>query len=60
MTNGSLMKAKSIAEFCNTFHLQLAIIGLENQYSVFLRVAFLHRFYYNEVSNVIIITSHGS
>ena len=36
MTNGSLMKVKSIADaplgaFCNTFDLQLAIIGPENQ-----------------------------
>ena len=34
MTNGSLMKVKSIV---NTFDLHLAIIGLENQLSVFLR-----------------------
>ena len=50
------MKVKSIAEcspwnsgplgaFCNTFELHKAIIGLENQFVVFLRVAFLHRFY---------------
>ena len=44
------MKVKSIAEcslgaFCNTFDLHLVIIGLEYQYVVFLRVAFLHRFY---------------
>ena len=50
MTNGSLM-VKSIAEclgaFCNTFDLHKAIIiGLENQFVVFLRVAVLHRFYY--------------
>ena len=50
MTNGSLTKVKSIAEsplgaFCNNFDLHLAIIGLENQFSVFLRVAVLHRFY---------------
>ena len=48
MTNGSLMKVKSIAEcslgaFCNTFDLHLAIIGLENQVFVFFRVAILHR-----------------
>ena len=44
MTNGSLMKVDSIAEcsrgaFCNTFVLHLAIIGLQNQFLVFLRVA---------------------
>ena len=27
-----------LVAFCNTFDLQLAIIGLENQFSVFLRV----------------------
>ena len=46
MTNGSLMKVKSITEcslgaVCNTFYLNLAIIGLENQFLVFLRVALL-------------------
>ena len=41
LTNGSLMKVKHIAEcilrntFCNTFDLHYAIIGLENQFSVF-------------------------
>ena len=46
MTNGSLTKVESIAEwFCNTFDLHLAIIDLENQFSVFFRVAVLHRFY---------------
>ena len=47
MTNGSLMKAESIAEcsFCNTFDLYKAIIGIENRLVVFLRVAVLHRFY---------------
>ena len=45
MINGSLMKVESNAEFCNTFDLHLAIIGLENQFSVFLRVVVLHRFY---------------
>ena len=44
MTNGSLMKVESIAEcskgaFCNTFDLYYAIIGIENQFSVFLRAA---------------------
>ena len=42
------MKAESIAEclgaFCNTFDLHLAIIGLENQFMVLLRVAVLDRF----------------
>ena len=47
MTNGSLMKVKKIADtplgaFCNTFDLHYGIIGLENQFSVFLRVAVLH------------------
>ena len=37
MTNGSLMKVKSIAE-CNIFDLFLAIIGLGNHFLVFLRV----------------------
>ena len=45
MTNGSSMKVESIAEFCNTFDLHLAIISPKNQLSVFLRVAILHRFY---------------
>ena len=45
MTNGSLMKVESIAEFCNTFDLNYAIIGLEKQFLVFLRVAVLDRFY---------------
>ena len=39
MTNGSLMKVESIAEcslgaFCNTFDLQLVIIGLESQFGL--------------------------
>ena len=42
MTNGSLLKVKSIAEcsswaFCNTFDLYKVIIGLENQFSIFLK-----------------------
>ena len=50
MTNGSLMKVESIADaplgaFCNTFDLHLAMIGLENQFLVFLRVAVLDRLY---------------
>ena len=48
------MKVESIAEllqnapigaFCNTFDLHQEIIGLENQFSDFLRVTILHRFY---------------
>ena len=39
MTNGSLMKVESIAAFRNTFDLHQEIIGLENQFVVFLRVA---------------------
>ena len=31
--------------FCNTFDLHSAIIRLENQFVVFLRVLVLHRFY---------------
>ena len=31
--------------FCNTFDLHYAIIGLENKFLVFLRVAVLYRFY---------------
>ena len=45
----SLMKFESIAEcspfdVCNTFDMDLSIIGLENQFVVFLRVAVLHWF----------------
>ena len=46
MTNGSLMKVESIADAI-TFDLHSAIIGLEEQFSVFLRVTVLHRFYFN-------------
>ena len=42
MTNGSLMID---CVFCNAFDLHKAIIGLEKQVSVFLRVAGLHRLY---------------
>ena len=50
MTYGSLMKVKSIAEFRNTFDLHHAIIGLEKQFSVFLRVAVLsYRVYCTEL-----------
>ena len=45
MTSDSLMQVKSIGAFCNSFDLNLAVFGLENQFSVFLRVAVLHRFY---------------
>ena len=45
MTNGGLLKVESIA-FCNIFVLHLVIIGIENQFSLFLRVVVLHRFYY--------------
>ena len=34
-----------LGAFCNTFDLHYAIVGLENQFVVFLRVAVLHRFY---------------
>ena len=38
MTNDSLMKVESVAEwaFCNTFDLHLTIIGIENQFLVFI------------------------
>ena len=42
------MKVENITVFgalCNTFDLHKAIIGLENKFVVFLRVAVLHRFY---------------
>ena len=44
MTNGSLMKVKKLQNaplgaFCNTFDQHYAIIGLEKQFAVFLRVA---------------------
>ena len=42
----SLMKVESIAECsCNTFDLHYAIISIETQFLVILRVAVLHRFY---------------
>ena len=51
MTNVSLMKVESIAEcskgsILQYFDLHLAIISIENQFLVFLRVAVLHRFYF--------------
>ena len=42
MATGSLMNEESTVEY---FDLHLAIIGLENQFSVFLREVVLHRFY---------------
>ena len=39
ITNGSLMKVKSIAECSHIFDLHYVIIGLEKQFLVFLRVA---------------------
>ena len=40
------MKVENISVECaNAFDLHKAIIGLENQFVVFLRVAVLHRFY---------------
>ena len=50
MTNGILMKVESmqnapLGAFCNTFDLHKAIIGLENLFSVILRVTLLHRLY---------------
>ena len=53
MTNGSLMALQNapLGAFCNTFDLHSAIIGLEKQFSVFLRVVVLHRFYYNHTGS---------
>ena len=50
MTNGSLMKVECIA----TFDLHKAIIGLENQFSVFFRVAVLHRFYCDFIPHLLV------
>ena len=52
-TNDSLMKVESIANcslgaFCYTFYLHLAVIGLITQFSVLLRVAVLHGFYWTK------------
>ena len=44
-----------LGAFCNTFDLHYAIIGLENHFFVFLRVAVLHRFYCNCGQNDLII-----
>ena len=38
------MQNAPLGEFCNIFDLHQVIIGLENQFLVFLRVAVLHRF----------------
>ena len=52
LTNATLMQVESIAEcfsleaFCNTFDLHQGIVGIENQFSVILRVAVLDRFYF--------------
>ena len=46
MTNGSLMKFESILDCSrNTFDLHEAIIGLENQFLILLRVAVSDKFY---------------
>ena len=57
--NGSLMKVKSIAEcspwsnnFCNTFDLHLAIIGLENQFSNLFENGHLRYIYSRDLANV--------
>ena len=39
------MQNAPLGAFCNTFDLHKAIIGLENQFVAFLRVAVLDRFY---------------
>ena len=39
------MQNAPFGAFCNTVDLHEAIIGLENQFAVFLRVAVLHRVY---------------
>ena len=39
------MQNAHLGAFCNTFDLHKVIIGLETQFSAFLRVAVLHRFY---------------
>ena len=40
-----MLQNAPLGAFCNTFDLHSAIIGLENQFVVFLRVAVSHRFY---------------
>ena len=49
MTNGSLMKVKNYCRMLPLEHSAIRLtcikmIGLENQFSIFLRVAILHRF----------------
>ena len=51
------MKVESEA-FCNTFDLLKAIIGVENQFLVFLRVAVLHRFYCIAIYRLVIEPRH--
>ena len=43
------------SKFCISFVLHLAIIGLENQFSAFLRNAVLHRFYCSFVALTLIM-----
>ena len=55
MEHGSLMQVKvlqnaPLGAFCNTFDLHLAIIGLENKFLVYLRVAILDRFYFTKTT----------
>ena len=58
MTNGSLIRSEVLQNapfgaFCNTFDLHKAIIGPENQFSVFLRVAvYTDSTLYNHVINL--------
>ena len=40
-----VLQNASFGAFCNTFDLHQAMIGIENQFLVFLRVAVLHGFY---------------
>ena len=42
-----MLQNAPLGAFCNTFDLHKVIIGLENQFWFFLRVAVLHRFYYS-------------
>ena len=42
------MKVESNAEYSNAFDLHKAMIGLENQFTAFLRLVVLHRFYCNK------------
>ena len=52
MANDSLIKVQSLAE--GEHSTILAMIGIENQVSVFWRVAVLHRVYYNAHSRILI------